>query len=606
MSKEFYYKWEWHLSSTPEQLWALIADTNKFNHDTDVPEIEQLDTSELHNARRKLRLYRFGIPVEWIEEPFEWIRPFRFGVVRRYASGPVAEMRVLAELTPESTGTFLSYEVWAIPKNILGYAAIPFQIGFISAKKFESIFRKYDTAAHQKKLFFDTHFFSTPVTFVPGGKERMSNLQQSIVKQGADLQIVNHLIEIISASDDLTLSRIRPYALADYWSVSRRKTLETFLIATREGLLDFRWDLLCPLCRGAKFTANSLSKIQSQVHCDSCHIDFTVNFDRSVELTFRPNSSIRKIDAAEFCIAGPQVTPHVTIQQLLPAKTERKVNPLLEKGRYRLRTLQLDGGTFAVVNDEGMREVIFSATLNGWNNEEIAFHPKATIVFRNETSQEQLFIFERMEWNDQAATAADVTSLQLFRDLFANEALRPGEQISVGSLAILFTDLRGSTKMYKEIGDAPAFGRVMQHFDVLKEAIANEEGAIIKTMGDAVMAVFKRPANAMRAVIEAQIALKKKSISTVPLILKAGIHFGPSIAVNLNDKLDYFGSTINLAARLVDASQGNDILISRNVFNDPEVKELLRKQSCTTQELFINLKGFGAEEFQLQRIEMDK
>src|SRR5204862_6366444 len=105
---------------------------------------------------------------------------------------------------------------------------------------------------------------------------------------------------------------------------------------------------------------------------------------------------------------------------------------------------------------------------------------------KNETDAEQLLILERMEWSDQATTAAEVTALQVFRDLFASEALRPGEQISVGTLTVLFTDLRNSTRMYREIGDATAFGRVMNDFDILRQAIADEGGALVKTLGDAV------------------------------------------------------------------------------------------------------------------------
>ncbi len=58
---------------------------------------------------------------------------------------------------------------------------------------------------------------------------------------------------------------------------------------------------------------------------------------------------------------------------------------------------------------------------------------------------------------------------------------------------MLFTDLKSSTQLYREIGDATAFGRVMNHFDVVKKLIAEEDGALVKTIGDAVMAVFRRP-----------------------------------------------------------------------------------------------------------------
>ena len=93
--KELAYRFELELESTPEQLWPLVSDTNRFNRDAGVPFVEQLKSE---GRGRRLRLSKFGVGVAWDEEPFEWIRPYRFGVVRRYTSGPVAEMRVTAAL----------------------------------------------------------------------------------------------------------------------------------------------------------------------------------------------------------------------------------------------------------------------------------------------------------------------------------------------------------------------------------------------------------------------------------------------------------------------------------------------------------------------------
>ena len=123
---------------------------------------------------------------------------------------------------------------------------------------------------------------------------------------------------MIEEGDDLTLAYMRPFTLADYWETPRKETLETFLWATRLGMLDFRWQLLCPLCRVARDTASNLLDLDPHVHCDTCNIDFEVNFDQMVELSFRPNGAIRQTpEGIEFCVAGPQVTPHVIVQQLL-------------------------------------------------------------------------------------------------------------------------------------------------------------------------------------------------------------------------------------------------------------------------------------------------
>src|SRR5438128_16752 len=137
--REFHYRWEFDLDSSPEKLWPLVADTNRFNRDTGVPVVKAVSGKEepLGNARRRLRLSVFGMAVEWEEQPFEWARPHRFGVVRRYTKGPIAELRMRADLisrdtsTDESsgdevtdttarTGTKLVYQVWARPGNLLG------------------------------------------------------------------------------------------------------------------------------------------------------------------------------------------------------------------------------------------------------------------------------------------------------------------------------------------------------------------------------------------------------------------------------------------------------------------------------------------------------
>ena len=104
--REIHYRWEYDLKSDPEHLWPFVADTNRFNRDTGVPAVESLPSKKqrLRNARRKLHLSIYGFPVEWEEQPFEWIRPQRFGVVRNYTKGPVSQLRALAELTRKHLG----------------------------------------------------------------------------------------------------------------------------------------------------------------------------------------------------------------------------------------------------------------------------------------------------------------------------------------------------------------------------------------------------------------------------------------------------------------------------------------------------------------------
>jgi class 3 adenylate cyclase len=601
--RELSYTWEYNLKASPEQLWPFVADTNRFNRDTGVPSVAPVSgkKSRLRNARQRLSLSIYGMALEWEEQPFEWVRPYRFGVMRKYTRGPIAQLRALAELTPLADGgTRLKYSVSARPKSWLGTLAIKFQLKFISPGRFARAFERYDKIASVETIEpakVQNELSGNALARVEATRERLH-------ADGADPALVDRLINYTISADDFSVAHIRPYQLADEWKVARRDVLETCLRATRTGLLDLQWDLLCPLCRGVKESDTSLKEISNTIHCEMCRIDAAVNFDRFVEISFRPNPALRKVVFQDFCMGSPQRTPHIVVQQLLPPHSNRLLNMPLEPGKYRLRALEIAGGQDVRVSENEKQQASIKISSAGWPGEELKLGIEANLDIENATDAEQLFILERLAWSDQAATAAEVTALQIFRDLFSSEALRPGEQISVGTLTVLFTDLRNSTRMYREIGDATAFARVMNHFDILKQAIADEDGAMVKTIGDAVMAVFREPENGLRAMLKAQKLLAEPEQGRVALVLKAGLHIGPCIAVTLNDRLDYFGSTVNMAARLEGLSTGNDVVISRAVYEDPEVREMIDKPNgeLSAERFEIPLKGFDEEQFELWRV----
>jgi class 3 adenylate cyclase len=91
--------------------------------------------------------------------------------------------------------------------------------------------------------------------------------------------------------------------------------------------------------------------------------------------------------------------------------------------------------------------------------------------------------------------------MQAFRDLFADAVLRPGDQVAIGRIAFLFTDIKGSSDLYNRVGDARAYGFVREHYAVLTRAVREHDGAVVKTIGDAVMAAFADPVNALDAAL---------------------------------------------------------------------------------------------------------
>jgi class 3 adenylate cyclase len=152
--------------------------------------------------------------------------------------------------------------------------------------------------------------------------------------------------------------------------------------------------------------------------------------------------------------------------------------------------------------------------------------------------------------------------------------------------------LRDSTRLYRRIGDASAFGRVREHFEILEKSIAAEGGAIVKTMGDAVMATFRHPVAALRAVWNAQTNIAE--YGEPMLWLKVGMHKGPCIVVNLNGRLDYFGSTVNIAARLPAFSQGGELVFTDEIKEDLEVQQFLSENQKfdALSSFTANVKGF--------------
>jgi class 3 adenylate cyclase len=397
----------------------------------------------------------------------------------------------------------------------------------------------------------------------------------------------------LDQADELSLQRIRPYSVADSWGSNRRTVLEMFLRATRAGILDMSWDLLCPSCRGTAEGHTNLGEVHGHSHCPTCRIDFTVNFDHNIEVVFKPNPSVRAVQFnAAFCVGSPQLQPHVVMSQSVAPLRSLPAPVQLETGRYTLRASNAPGSISLYADADGGTKADLRVSPYGWPAEAQHVSLLPTLNLINATEADQTFHLERTAWSDQASTAADVTALQVFRDLFATEVVRPGEEISIGSVTLMFTDLRDSTRLYRKIGDASAFGRVREHFDVLEKAIAAEGGAIVKTMGDAVMATFRHPIDALRSVWNAQTEIAK--YGEPMLWLKVGLHKGPCIVVNLNDRLDYFGSTVNITARLPGFSKGGELIFSDEFYEDPEIRDFIAQNvtpSALTQ-FSGELKGF--------------
>jgi class 3 adenylate cyclase len=385
------------------------------------------------------------------------------------------------------------------------------------------------------------------------------------------------------------LAHLKPKLLAREFGVAQRQAIEACLAAVSAGLLSMKWDLLCTNCRGPKLSAVALSELPRGAHCPSCNIDYDRDFERNVELSFSPAPAIRPLMAGGYCLSGPMATPHVPVQVLLQPGERRSVDLTLPPGKYRLRTLH--PGTTTDVEHDGRAFPGLRATATGV--EALPPDEPGKIAFVNDAGFELAALVEDRTWTKEALTVPEVVSLQAFRDLFAEATLRPGDEAAVGQVALLFTDLRGSTALYERVGDAKAFNLVREHFAFLASIVRDHDGAVVKTIGDAVMASFGDPADAVKAALamQARIAGFNHERGAGDLVLKIGVHVGASVMVSLNERLDYFGSTVNMAARLQGQSEGGDIVLSRAVADDPAVKPLLADVPARVES--VTLKGFA-------------
>jgi class 3 adenylate cyclase len=282
-------------------------------------------------------------------------------------------------------------------------------------------------------------------------------------------------------------------------------------------------------------------------------------------------------------------TPHIRVHVTLEAGATRHLAADLAPGPYRLRTLEPGPECdIAWPAETGFPEVVATddAVVAG------PAAPPGEVHLRNDSGRRLTVVVEERAWVADALTADRATSLQALRDLFSDQVLRPGDEVAVQRLALLFTDLKGSTALYETIGDARAYHLVREHFAYLAAIVRAHEGAVVKTIGDAILAAFVDPAAALRTAIEMQrrVASFNAEHDGPGIVLKVGLHEGPVIAVTLNDRLDYFGATVNLAARLEGESRGGDLVLSRALAADPGVAALLAGHKASEEQ--ARLKGF--------------
>ncbi len=168
---------------------------------------------------------------------------------------------------------------------------------------------------------------------------------------------------------------------------------------------------------------------------------------------------------------------------------------------------------------------------------------------------------------------------------------------------VLFTDIVGSSSLYEEHGDSKTFLKVKKHFEEINKFVKENEGAIIKTIGDAVMAAFPSPLGAILAAISMLETFDGVNMNGIRL--RVSIHYGQCIAVNLNSGIDFFGKTVNIAAKIQKLAGASQIVFTKEFKENPDVEQFLESNTIILEEVKYEIPGMR-DTFTIYRINADK
>lgn len=546
-------------SSDRCSLWNLVTDTERLNRVTGGERLDIEPNSDQSAARYITSTNLGGFSVQYEERPYEWVYLQSLRVFRVFRGGPVTTLEFGFHFTPlDSGGTSVKAFVAMEPKLGLMRPILKFR----AAQTLGQMAREIERIDRALVAGQSVALPPQRGTVREGELERAA----SELKKHVSAALVDRLVSHVRDGADYDVSRTRPYQLADQWGLDRREVLVGCLHAVKAGLLELRWEVLCPSCRVASSTMPSLSQLSDHATCQLCDLAFAVDLDQAIEASFAPCPAVRQVDAGPYCISSPQRLPHVVSQSLLPSKgAARLVTP---DETCALKLFVRGGASTRVRVVPGALTEVTCLADQIDPHDELSVAPGGTVVVQSSFDDERHAKLERPTSSSQAASARDVTSLAVFRREFTSDLLRPGISLKVSRVTLLFTDLTGSTKLYAAIGDALAFKLVQDHFDVVLKIIEDRGGALVKTMGDAVMAVFSNEDDAMLASIEVLRdfdVFRASDSLRAQTHIKLGIFSGPCYVITANDALDYFGQTVNIAARMQAQADSGELVVEGRV-----------------------------------------
>ncbi|MCX7314676.1 MAG: adenylate/guanylate cyclase domain-containing protein [Alphaproteobacteria bacterium] len=454
----------------------------------------------------------------------------------------------------------------------------------------------------------------------------MNDLQPlfGTLRNSADAAVVDAIEALIRDGEDRALSRINVLKFAGERKLDEEKTISAFLHASRLGLFELDWNVLCPGCGGVLDSNHQLKSVHKEAYdCALCSRAYEPTLDEMVEVAFTVSPRVRHIAAHDpqllpvweyfrqtFWGSGVDLPEENFVEQMEQFTIDAMEIGPGEKAQLSL-TLPADFvilfepvthfAHFIDVKGEPTKErqnlaLIFNKSHAATVTTEMRPGP-LRITMENKSDVRALptvwiaahHLHDLLGKRRPFLTAKRLLTNQTFRDVYRTDTLDVDQGLKITSLTFLFTDLKGSTSLYDRVGDIAAYDIVREHFRVLGHIVATEAGAVVKTIGDAVMATFPTPDRALAAAFRMRDTIK--GIRDGDLLIKIGIHEGPCLAVTLNDRLDYFGQTVNVASRVQSLADAKAIFATKPVVENPRVAEMLAAAGLVPTEQLSALRG---------------
>lgn len=586
---EYYFTYDFDLS--PEELWPLVSDTSRVNKHMNLSRVayNEIEGKLYGKSRIAGRIH------EWLETPWQWEYAKSMTGERIYSKGYFRYLRAnyIIENKGNGRSSLTIYFGW-IPGGLAGRILLTLARKNFGADFHRAVNEVIKSANQSVPMFMLTEpsgsmLYSTNEKN-SDNSERVHSIKRQLIAEGIDPDVTEKLSDYIIKAPDDKLYRIRPIPLAREMNIDRLNLLNVMLHSTRKGLLNMTWDTICPHCQGLRERASHLWEVKKDARCDVCRIDFDTSGINSIEITFHPNPEIRKVNEVLYCSAEPAKKAHILFQREIKPGGQYSCPADFPDGLYRMR---IQGEINFNILDLNMENT--SGTIL-WDNNISSGNYRITrggsILIENISDIPQTYIIEEDKTDTDALRPRDIFAFQDFRDIFSEESLSLDLSIDVGVQNILFVDIVKSTELYSREGNSKAFSLVRDYFSKSHSIARANNGTIVKTMGDAVLLAFIDPIDALKSAVTFQ--KKFNGTGSGNFITRITINRGPCLAVNLNNGIDYFGQTVNIAAKLQNYAGGGDIVFTRDFYEDENVKKYLLQHGFKEKALKeAEVKGAG-------------